>query len=73
MMEWSMTSLKLPNVYKKLPKNDFNRKIKDWHLCKNCLKYGWFGLNNGCHRLWKVAQSTINGHNAEMTEVVEPQ
>ena len=31
-----------------------------WHIYKNCLKHGWFGQNNFCHWLWKVAQSAIN-------------
>ena len=31
-----------------------------WQLYKNCLKCGWFGQNNCCHRPWNFAHSAIN-------------
>ena len=44
-----------------MPKNDFTRKMKDFDtFTKIALECGQFGLNNCCHRLWKVAQIAIN-------------
>ena len=57
----SVTCKKLPNVYKKWPKTDFTRKMKEFDtFSKIALKMWQFGQNNCCHRLRKVAQSAIN-------------
>ena len=35
--------------------------MKDCDIFKKiALEFGWFGQNNCCHRLWKIAQSAIN-------------
>ena len=39
-------------------------KWKILNLYKNSQKCRYFGQNNCCHRLWKVAQSAISGHTA---------
>ena len=57
----SVTSKKSPNVYKKLPKDDFTSKMKDFdNFTKIVKKCGKFGQNKCCQRLWKVSQSAIN-------------
>ena len=45
-----------PEKSPNLPKNDFTRRMKE----TSALNCGWFGKNNCCHRLWKVAQSATN-------------
>ena len=56
-----VTRKKSPNVYRKLPKNDFAWKMKDIDtFTKNCRKCEQLGQHNCCQRLWKVAQRSIN-------------
>ena len=56
----SVTSKKSPIVYKKWPKTDFTRKMKDFDNFKKLPKMWLFGQNNCCHSLRKVGQSAIN-------------
>ena len=53
----SVTSKKVPNVYKSCPKMILLEKWRFWHIYKTCIK---FGQNNLYQRLWKVSQSEIN-------------
>ena len=55
----SVTSKKLPNIFKSYPKM-ISLKMKDFDTFENCLKCGQFGQNIWWHRLWKVAQSAIH-------------
>ena len=54
-----VTSKKYPNIYKSCPKM-ISTQMKDFNNFKKLTKtVTWFGQNNCCHRLWKVAQSAI--------------
>ena len=51
-IECSVTRLKLPNVFKKMPKNDFNRKMTDFDtFAKIANECGRFVHINCCLRL----------------------
>ena len=53
-----MTSKKSPNVYKKWPKNDFTRKLKDFDSCiklpLNVVNLGKIIVDAGFEKLPKV-------------------
>ena len=57
----SVTSKKSPNVHKSYPKRI---SLVKWKILTPLQKLPkmcwWFGQNNCCHGLWKVAQSIIN-------------
>ena len=57
----SVTRKKLPNVYKRCPKNDLTRNMIDFDtFTKIAWECGRFGQINCCQRLWIVAQSPKN-------------
>ena len=58
-----VTRKKLPNVYKKLPKNDFTRKMIDFQkLPKNVGDLGKFIVAKGFKKLAKVQKIARSGH-----------
>ena len=61
-----MTRKKSPNVYKKLPKNDFTRKMIDFNtlqkLPKNVGYLGKFIVAKGFKKLPKVQKIARSGH-----------
>ena len=57
----SVTSKKLPNVYKSCPQKYFTTKIKEFDTFTKIAYACWrFGRINCCQRLLKVAQIIIN-------------
>ena len=62
----SVTRKKSPNVYKKLPKNDFTRKMIDFNtlqkLPKNVGDLGKFIVAKGFKKLLKVQKIARSGH-----------
>ena len=62
----SVTRKKSPNVYKKLPKNDFTRKMIDFNtlqkLPKNVGYLGKFIVAKGFKKLPKVQKIARSGH-----------
>ena len=62
----SVTSKKSPNVYKKLPKNDFPRKMKVFEaftkIAKNVGNLGKIIIATGFKKLPKVQEIAQSGH-----------
>ena len=65
-VSFSVTRKKSPNVYKKLSKNDFTRKMIDFNtlqkLPKNVGDLGKFIVAKGFKKLLKVQKIARSGH-----------